>query len=561
MRVSARLTASNALLPCGMLGHMAYHSGPPGQHSGPSRRRIIGLAAGTVGAAAAAFAVDKLATSGSGAKASDTSQHRHAPRRRTVSENSRAGDPHWRIRRRGDPDAMLGYAGQASVLPGESITLFASTTARSFTVTAFRMGWYGGDEARLVWKSGTVPGHRQRAASLIEPTRTVEARWGPSLTIPTHDWPEGSYLLRMDSEAGAQRYVPVTVRSARTAGKIVIKNCVATWQAYNTWGGYDLYHGPAGPADYSNRSLAVSLDRPYDASGAYMFLWHEQKFITLAERSGLDLAYITSMDIESDPQQLDGASALFSLGHDEYWSPPERAHVTAARDAGTNLAFLGANCCFRRTRIASTQLGPGRLVICYKTSYLQDPMYGKDNALVTSDWREPPHQDPESSLIGTLYESNPVDAAYVVATPDAWMFRDTGVTKGTSFTGLVGIEYDRVNPDSAVQRPIEILSHSPLTCRGVNSYADSAYYTHSGGAGVFNSGTMRWVASMGNLRAFGLNAGTARFTKRVTANLLHAFADGPAAARYPARDNLAAMQEWAGDPIAAQHNLWPPVHL
>jgi hypothetical protein len=546
-----------------MLGHMAHHSGPPGSRSGPSRRRFIGLAAGTAGAAAAAVAADKLATSGSGASASDTSQHHHshsAPRRRTVSENSRAGDPHWRIRHRGEPNAMLGYAGPSSVLPGESITLFASTTARSFTVSAFRMGWYGGDEARLMWKSGTVRGHRQRGPSLIEPTRTVEARWGPSLTIPTHDWPAGSYLLRMDSEAGAQRYVPVTVRSARTAGKIVIKNCVATWQAYNAWGGYDLYHGPAGAADYSNRSLAVSLDRPYDANGAYMFLWHEQKFIALAERSGLDLAYTTSMDVDADPQQLSGASALFSLGHDEYWSPPERAHVTAARDAGTNLAFLGANCCFRRTRMASTRLGPGRLLICYKTSYLQDPMYGKDNALVTSDWREPPHQDPESSLIGTLYESNPVDAAYVVATPDAWMFKGTGVRKGTSFTGLVGIEYDRVNPDLPIERPIEILSHSPLTCRGVHSYSDSAYYTHSG-AGVFNAGTMRWVASMGNLRAFGLNARTARFTKRVTTNMLRAFADGPAAAKYPARDNLAAMQEWAGDPIAAQHNLWPPVHL
>ncbi len=544
-----------------MLGRMAHHSGPPGERSGPSRRRFIGLAAGTAGAAAAAIAADKLATSGSGASASDAPRHHRAPQRQTVSENSLAGDPHWRIRHRGDPDAMLGYAGQASVLPGQPITLFASTTARSFTVSAFRMGWYDGDEARLVWKSGTVRGHRQRAPSLIEPTRTVEARWGLSLTIPTHGWPEGSYLLRMDSEAGAQRYVPVTVRSAQTAGKIVIKNCVATWQAYNTWGGYDLYHGPAGAADYSNRSLAVSLDRPYDASGAYMFLWHERKFIALAERSGLPLAYATSMDIDSDPQQLDGASALFSLGHDEYWSPPERAHVTAARDAGTNLAFLGANCCFRRTRMASTRLGPGRMVICYKTSYLQDPMYGKDNALVTSDWREPPHQDPESSLIGTMYESNPVDAAYVVATPDAWMFSGTGVTKGTSFTGLVGIEYDRVNPDSAIERPIEILSHSPLTCRGVNSYSDSAYYTHSGGAGVFNAGTMRWVASMGNLRSFGLNARTARFTKRVTGNMLHAFADGPAAAKYPAHDNLAAMQEWAGDPIAAQHNLWPPVHL
>jgi hypothetical protein len=216
---------------------------------------------------------------------------------------------------------------------------------------------------------------------------------------------------------------------------------------------------------------------------------------------------------------------------------------------------------FRRTRLASTRLGPRRLVICYKTSYQQDPMYGKDNALVTSDWREPPHPDPESSLTGTLYESNPVSADFVIATPDAWMFAGTGVKKGTRFAGLVGIEYDRVNPGAPVERPIQILSHSPLTCRGVRSYADSAYYTHRGGAGVFNTGTLRWVASFGGLRLFGLNRHTAAFTKRVTANLLHAFAAGPAAAGHPAHDNLNAMHEWPGDPIAAQHDLWPPVTL
>ncbi len=341
----------------------------------------------------------------------------------------------------------------------------------------------------------------------------------------------------------------------------MIKNGVETWQAYNTWGGYDLYNGPGGTADYSNRSLAVSLDRPYDANGAYMFLYHERAIIELAERAGLPLAYVTSMDIDGDPHLLDGATAMFAPGHDEYWTPRERAHVTAARDAGTNLAFLGANTMFRRTRLASTALGERRLIICYKTSYLQDPMYGKDNALVTSDWREPPSPDPESSLIGTLYESNPTDAAYVVASPGSWLFAGTGVRRGTAFTGLVGIEYDRVNPVYPVERPIEVLSHSALTCRGVNSYSDSAYYTHRGGAGVFAAGTMRWVACCNGLRLFGLNRRAAAFTRRVTTNLLRAFADGPAAARYPAHDNLDAMQEWAGDPIAAQHDLWPPIHL
>ena len=286
-----------------------------------------------------------------------------------------------------------------------------------------------------------------------------------------------------------------------------------------------------------------------------MFLTYERNIVKLAERMGLPLAYVTSMDIAADPHLLDGASALISGGHDEYWAPAERAHVTAARDAGVNLAFLGANALFRRIRLAATAVGGDRLVICYKTSYLSDPLYGKDNALVTSDWRDGPDPDPESSLIGTSYEGYPAVAPYVVSTQDSWVFAGTGVPAGARFGHLVGIEYDRVNPAYPVPRPIEVLSHSPLICQGVRSFADSAYYTHPGGAGVFNAGTMRWVEAIFGDSPHGITASTSAVVSQVTANVLRAFADGPAAARYPARDNLDAMHEYAGDPIGSPGNL------
>jgi hypothetical protein len=531
-----------------------------------SRRAFLGLTAAAAAIPAAAIAIAK-ATESDGSDASRGAARsraaRPAARSKLVSENDLPGDPNWYPSSLGAPDEMMGYAGQYSVLPGEPITLYASTTARGFTVKAFRMGWYRGDQARLVWQSKSMPGRQQGAPTVIDEVNTVQTSWGPSLTIPTDGWPEGAYLLRMDSESGGQRLVPVTVRSASTAGKVVLKNSTSTWQAYNTWGGYDLYNGPGGLSDYDNRSLVVSLDRPFDQNGAFLFLVHERPLIELAERIGIPLAYVTSMEVATEPHLLDGASAFFSLGHDEYWTPQERGYVTAARNAGVNLGFLGANCCFRRIRLQSSSLGPQRQVVCYKTSYMEDPMYGKDNALVTNDYREPPDPDPESSMTGTLYESNPANADYVVATPDAWMFAGTGVQKGTRFPGIVGIEYDRVNPDSPVERPIQVVSHSPLTCRGVNSYSDSAYYTHSSGAGVFNAGTMRWVGAFQpwNYAEFGVNRRGGRFVQRVSANLLRGFADGPAAHKHPAQDNLGAMQEWAGDPIAAQHNLWPPVVL
>jgi hypothetical protein len=513
-----------------------------------SRRAFLGLAAaGVAGAVSACSAAVHSVTSSARPVAQAARGWRNP-----LPENALPGTSEWIIRQLGAEHEIEGYAGQVSVLTGESFPLFVSTTARAFTATAYRLGWYQGHGARQVWKSGTVRGGAQATAAVAEGTNTVATDWDPVLRVPTDDWPPGAYLIKLDAETGAQRYVPVTVRSPSCAGRVVLKSCVQTWQAYNTWGGYDLYKGPTG--EYADRSLVVSLDRPYDANGANMFLTYERNVVKLAEflttkPGGLDLAYVTSMDLDADPGLLAGASALISLGHDEYWTPAERAHVTAARGSGVNLAFLGANAMFRRTRLQSSAVGTARQVVCYKSDYRADPQYAKDPTEVTSDWREAPNSDPESSLTGTIYEGYPVDAALVVSSPSSWVYQGTGVSAGDSFPHLVGVEYDRVNPAYPVERPIEVLSHSPLTCAGVASYGDSAYYTHSGGAGVYNSGTMRWVEAIYGDQPHGIGGATPALVRQVTANVLRAFAQGPAAAKYPANDNLDAMHEDDGSPV------------
>ncbi|MYS58200.1 hypothetical protein GTW54_05185 [Streptomyces sp. SID5468] len=473
-----------------------------------------------------------------------------------ATENARPGDPDWRLRVRGTDRAVEGYADRVSVLPGETFHLHISTTAKGFRAEAFRMGWYGGAQARKVWESPRTPGGARGIPRPSGDTRTVLAGWPPSLAVTTTGWPEGAYLIRLTADTGEQRYIPVTVRSATTAGRLVLVNAVATWQAYNTWGGHSLYHGPGGKSDYSGRALAVGCDRPYDEDGAPLFTTYEQPAIALAERLGLPLAYVTGMDVDRDPALLRGAHAVVSLGHDEYWTPAMRAHVTAARDAGTNVAFLGANACFRRIRLEPSPGGERRLVVCYKTDWPRDPLAGKDDAAVTTDYREPPAARPENSLTGTLYESNPTDADYVVAEPGHWLFEGTGVTRGTGFPNLVGTEYDRVNSGAATPRPIQIVAHSRLVCRGVRSYSDSAYYTVASGAGVFNTGTMRWVESLTGDGGHGIPPHTAAFTSRVTENLLRAFAAGPAGRTHPAEDNLDAYHPFDGDPIWGRKHLW-----
>ncbi|MGB6573979.1 MAG: hypothetical protein WBF20_20065, partial [Trebonia sp.] len=77
----------------------------------------------------------------------------------------------------------------------------------------------------------------------------------------------------------------------------------------------------------------------------------------------------------------------------------------------------------------------------------------------------------------------------------------------------------------------------------------------SSGAGVYNCGTMRWVEAIYGDQPHGIGGSTPDFVRQVTTNILHAFADGPAAAKHPARDNLVATREYVGDPVGNPQNL------
>jgi hypothetical protein len=452
-----------------------------------------------------------------------------APAFPAAEERTRHGDRGWSVIRTGGQHDIEGYTDRDSVLPGQPVRLFVSTIAGHVQVRAYRMGWYGGAKARLVWQSARVPAHLQPAARVTGPTHTPSAPWRPTLTVDTTGWPAGDYLLRLDTDRGSlRRFVPLTVRTASDRGAVVLVNADTTWQAYNAWGGYSLYHGPDGSR--ADRSRAVTFDRPYDyGAGTADFLGAELPLVALAERLGLRLGYATDVDLQRDPGLLAGAAAVISLGHDEYWSPVMRAALTAARDRGTNVAFLGANAIYRKIRFGSTGLGPDRLEINYKDD--TDPISRTDPAQVTTQWREPPSNDNESSLTGTDYGCSPARAPMVVVDPGSWLFTGLGLSAGSRLPGLVGSEYDRVYLGAPTPRPIQVLTHSPVRCDGRSDSADAAYYTTRSGAGVFDSGTSDWVA--------GLDSPTPvvrRVVTAVTTRLLAAFATGPAGRAHPARD-------------------------
>ena len=443
-------------------------------------------------------------------------------------ERDKPGSPAWRVMRIVDQHDVEGYTDRDSVQAGDRVRLYVSTTASRFKVVAYRMGWYRGARARAVWTSPWLPGVRQPPARVRGAVHQVDAPWRLSTTLETTGWPPGMYLLRLDTDRGAvRRFVPLVVRTASTRGAVVIVNANTTWQAYNRWGGYSLYRGPTGGDQ--DRARAVTFDRPYDyGAGAGDFIGAELPLLALAERLGLPLAYATNVDVHRDPHLLDGARAVITLGHDEYWSPAMRAHVTLARDRGTNVAFLGANAIYRKIRFAATPLGAHRTQISYKDA--TDPI--GDPAQVTTQWRAAPSNDPESTLTGALYQCNPVRADMIITEVGHWLFAGLNLTPGTRLPGLVGSEYDRVDLTAPTPRPIQVLAHSPVNCHGEPDHSDVAYYTTRSGAGVINVGTSDWIAALDSD-----NPDIRRIVRGVTTTLLTTFAAGPAGRKHPAHDN------------------------
>lgn len=472
------------------------------------------------------------------------------------AENAKAGTRDWRISRTTKSGDIEGWADRASIHVGESVGLAVSTTSPTYEVSVFRMGWYGGALARLVTHIGPKPGHKQAPFTFIQQTRTITTNWPRELTISTRGWAPGDYLFRLEASNGSQHYVPLTVRDVSAVGRLVIVNAVTTWQAYNAWGGYNIYNGP--DQAFDTRSYAVSFDRPYDREGAGDFVGAELPALALAERLGLPVAYATDIDLHADLTTLTGATSVITLGHDEYWSTGMRNQVTQARDAGVNVAFLGANAVFRHIRLRDSEVGPNRLEICYKRPG-PDPYTTIHPKESTVDWREPPLGMPESTLTGVYYECNPVSAPLVITDPSFWMFAEQQLPAGAQLPKLVGSEYDRVNPGVPTPTGIQVVTHSPVTCRNIPSYSDSSYYTVASGAGVFSTGTSLWVSALdtecGDPNCVAPLATSVPGKKVIdivtaaTAKLFRAFSVGPAAQRYPAMSNLSTINEHRGDPI------------
>lgn len=431
--------------------------------------------------------------------------------------------------------AIEGYATKTSVAPGETIGFAISTTAPSFQADIYRLGWYGGTGARLLKTVAHLPGSFYTLPSMDSSTGLVEAHWPVafSLTIPA-SWTTGMYLVKLTSSVGKQSYVPFTLRSLQYADLAFI-HASNTENAYNSWGGASLYSDETGTLAVG-RAFKVSYDRPL-ANGSIslpgsgnLLLW-EYPMIRWLEMRGYNVSYYSDVDLETNPGLALQHRAVLIVGHSEYWSKGMRDAITQAISRGINIGNFGGNDIYRQVRFepeVSGQHLPDRVVVCYK-DWHYDPLYGKDNALVTVGWRDFPVEQPEQAFLGSMWESwftNKLPgAAWVVADASNWVMSGTGLRNGDSIPGIVGYEFDAVSSTAPQPPGVDVIAASPVTDdSGAHDIANTTVYTAASGATVFNAGTIWWPWGLdGFNQADHHTRVVSPYIQRITLNVLSRF--------------------------------------
>ena len=433
-------------------------------------------------------------------------------------------------------DDIEGYTLSQSVRPGEPIELAVSTRSTTWSLRVER--WVATRE--LVYEADGLDGH------FHEPPHDADSNgcgWPAAHSIPVgQDWRSGFYLVTLVADGAEEgkdtAHAGFVVRGANDESgrpSMLYVLPTNTWNAYNTWGGQSLYTGgstvsfhrpfargmlcrPNGgrddrkarptrfgeASDFDGRIFQqYRTDNNYpSAIGSTGWFTYGRRFVEWAEADGWQFDMCVNSDLENDPTALDGYDTVLLVGHDEYWSAPERAAIERHVGNGGRLVSFSGNTMFWRVRHGQGTHGPA--MVCHKYAASETDQAENDPVHpgpITGLWAEPAIGEPEWTLLGAgsafgLYHrfgrATPDGVGgYLVSRPEHWLFSDTELTYGDVIgrdEGVVGYEtvgcpialddYHQPVPSAdAIRRGVpedtEIVAWAPASNVGVGEYPSS----------------------------------------------------------------------------------------
>jgi hypothetical protein len=407
------------------------------------------------------------------------------------------------------------YAWPQSVVAGESVAMHAAGPDGEAELEIARVG----AEREIVFSTKL----RLVAHELPENASAHGCGWPAACVVDVPaTWRSGYYEVALRTNAGAWHETLgfFVVRAPVTEpGRPLLVLSTNTWNAYNDFGGPNLYGGgflnPVGGTRVSfERPLARGLLRKPEGPGSRVavvdapdvvmrahvdyILGHqfsewvgsagwpnwELPFVRWAEAAGYGLDYATNADLERVPDLLEGRRLYLSIGHDEYWSWGMRDALERFTAGGGNAAFFSGNTSYWQVRLEDD----GRTMACYKQRFAEDPAFvSGDRRRTTTIWSDRIVGRPENRMTGVSFVRggyarigrNVASGAggYVVYRPAHWIFDGTGVGYGDLVGArpvVVGYECDGCDltmrdglpyPTGADGTPaeLEILALSPAT--------------------------------------------------------------------------------------------------
>lgn len=465
-----------------------------------------------------------------------------------VTENALPGNPksEWDITGAGDL-SIQGFATDISVNKGETVRFKIKTDASAYKIDIYRLGYYNGDGARKVdtgYITATLPQTQpppftDGTTGLVDcGTWNLSAHWHVPATAVS-----GFYIAKLTrTDNGGASHIVFIVRDDASTSDILFQASDATWQAYNFYGGGSLYIGTTSlPNGHASK---VSYNRPFltrsgGGGGGAMEDWlfnAEYPMIRFLEKNGYNVSYFTNVDAARYGNLILNHKLFLSVGHDEYWSPEQRANVEAARNAGVHMAFFSGNEVYWKTRWENSAYGSSpsyRTLVCYKEGTLGENVCGSKcdpTSEWTGLWRDGcayPSAggcNHENALTGQIGWGLGTTSIKVPAEFKNYRFwRHTSIaslTEGNEAslgTGTLGYEYDYEQYENTYPHGRILLSSTNI---GGETHKLSLY-RHASGALVFGAGTVQWSWGLDSVHDRG-NAPVSKDMQQATVNL---FAD------------------------------------
>jgi len=271
-------------------------------------------------------------------------------------ENEMLGSFGWQVPQDMEAgDRILGYTSRSVLHSGATLQVHAASSTfggEDCKIRVFRLGWYGGTGARQVAMSEVIHVGFQNFWNKQSKKTSESVKEGCdwpvvyTIKIP-EDWYSGLYVIRLELDDNCAYLHPFWLTTPNPSGLVLLFPTIS-WQARNWWGGASATHVHNGRPQkirqlyYPIGSTALSPLRPmFNPRGGDALRW-DYPFIRFIERNGIDIDYISDLDVENGIIDHSEIKKIITTGPSRYWTKKMPEWFENRVSSGVDYIHLGS---------------------------------------------------------------------------------------------------------------------------------------------------------------------------------------------------------------------------